>query len=138
MCYLSCPLLPLLHMTLRVLVDIRYNEDDGQPEQKGGLYVDASEPVPGASELEEFFREDPDEAASRIIREAAPFAASAISNLATDDTVAPSVRLNAAKYIIDRRLGPVGGTGEREDALEEFLNDLQDMANGKQPPPRRR
>lgn len=83
-----------------------------------------------ARDLENSFSsETPEQAASRIIRDAAPFAAQAISEMATDDTVAASVRLRAATYIIDRNLGPVGGQGDREDALEQFLKQLNVEAN---------
>ena len=72
--------------------------------------------------------ETPEQAASRIIREAAPFAAATLSDLATSELVSPSVRLNAAKYIIDRNLGPVGVGGEK-DELEQFLLELNREAN---------
>jgi hypothetical protein len=74
------------------------------------------------------FSETTEQAASRIIREGAPFAATTIVNLASDDAVSPTVRLNAAKYIIDRNLGPVG-KDTAVDELESFLNELQDVAN---------
>jgi len=75
------------------------------------------------------YSEPPETAATRIIREAAPFAATAISQMATDDTVAASVRLRAAQYIIDRNLGPVGGQGDRDTDLERFLQQLNQVAN---------
>jgi hypothetical protein len=82
-------------------------------------------------ELDEslMFHESPEAAANRIIREAAPFAATAISTMATDDTIAASVRLRAAQYIIDRNLGPVGGQGDRDTDLEKFLQEINREAN---------
>jgi len=80
------------------------------------------------------FASDPIEAAKKILRDGAPFAASAITTMSTDEAIAPSVRLNAAKYIIDRQLGPVGGQGEgADDLLAAFLEELNDVANGKAP-----
>jgi hypothetical protein len=79
-------------------------------------------------EEQSLFSESPEVAAKRIIRDAAPFAAQAISNMATDLSVSPSVRLRAATYIIDRNLGPVGA-GSNDDALEEFLEQLNREAN---------
>lgn len=82
-----------------------------------------------SGEEAKLFSESPEQAATRIIRESAPFAAQAISDLATDDTVSPSVRLNAAKYIIDRNLGPVNATTTGHDELEAFLEELNKTAN---------
>jgi hypothetical protein len=77
----------------------------------------------------ELFSETPEQAASRILRDAAPFAAASIASIAADEGASPTVRLNAAKYIIDRNLGPIGvGTGD-VDPLEEFLNQLNEDAN---------
>ncbi len=78
---------------------------------------------------EEFFSEAPDVAAKRILRQAAPFAASAISRMAQDDTISPSVRLRAAQYIVDRELGPVGAGNAEKSELETFLEDLSREAN---------
>lgn len=75
------------------------------------------------------FQETPEAAAKRIIREAAPFAAQAISDLATDISVSPSVRLRAAEYIVDRNLGPVNAGAGKDDALEMFLEELNREAN---------
>jgi hypothetical protein len=77
----------------------------------------------------ELYQETPVQAAQRIITEAAPFAAQAISDLATDDAVSPSVRLRAAQYIIDRNLGPVNSEGRQPDVLEDFLLELNREAN---------
>jgi hypothetical protein len=89
--------------------------------------------VSAASDMEnEYFHEDPIVAAQRIVKENAPFAAQAIASLATDDTVSPSVRLNAAKYLVDRNLGPVG-LPDKADELDDFLRELQGMANGERP-----
>ncbi|SRR6266487_3660913 len=77
----------------------------------------------------EFFSEEPEAAATRIIREAAPFAAASVTSMAVDDTISPSVRLSAAKYVIDRNLGPVSKEGDRESELEEFLRNLNEEAN---------
>ena len=77
----------------------------------------------------ELFQEEPEAAAIRIIREAAPFAAASITSMACDETISPSVRLNAAKYVIDRNLGPVSKEGDKESELEQFLHELQDEAN---------
>jgi hypothetical protein len=74
------------------------------------------------------FQETPEQAASRIIKEAAPFAATAISNLVNDETVSPSVRFRAAQYVIDRILGPVGA-GQGADLLESFFQEIQAEAN---------
>ncbi len=76
----------------------------------------------------DFFQETPEAAAKRIIREAAPFAAQAISDMATDVTTPPSVRLRASQYIIDRNLGAVGAAAN-DDALEAFLEELNREAN---------
>jgi hypothetical protein len=93
--------------------------------------VNDSSPGSGQSGLPEteFFSEEPEAAAIRIIREAAPFAAASITSIAADETISPSVRLNAAKYIIDRNLGPVGKDGDKESELEQFLLELQNEAN---------
>jgi hypothetical protein len=77
----------------------------------------------------ELFKEEPEAAAIRIIKEAAPFAAASIASMAADETISPSVRLSAAKYVIDRNLGPVGKDGDKESELELFLRELQDEAN---------
>lgn len=82
-----------------------------------------------ADEEQLFFKEEPEAAAKRIIRQAAPFAAQSISNLATDLSAPPSVRLRAAEYIIDRNLGPVSAGATRDDALETFLEELNREAN---------
>jgi hypothetical protein len=79
-----------------------------------------------------FPEETPEQAASRIIRETAPFAAAAISDMINDPTISPTVRLNASKYVIDRNLGPIGGGGEK-DELEQFLLELQNEANNPRP-----
>jgi hypothetical protein len=79
-------------------------------------------------EADIFPNETPEQAASRIIREAAPFAAATLSDLCSNPDVSASVRLNASRYIIDRNLGPVGVGGEK-DELEQFLLDLQREAN---------
>jgi len=79
-------------------------------------------------------KDDPIATAKRLIREGAPFAATSIINMASDDTIAPSVKLRAAQYIVDRNLGPVGGQGDgAEDLLQDFLQELNDVANGKAP-----
>lgn len=82
-----------------------------------------------ANEESLLFRETPEEAASRIIREAAPFAAQSISDMATDECTPPSVRLRAAQYIIDRNLGPVSAATAEQDKLEAFLEELSREAN---------
>jgi hypothetical protein len=74
------------------------------------------------------FQETPEQAASRIIKDAAPFAATAISELISDVGVSPSVRLRAAQYVIDRNLGPVGA-GQGADLLESFFQEIQAEAN---------
>lgn len=76
----------------------------------------------------DLFQETPEQASSRIIREAAPFAATAISELVLDSSISPSVRLNAAKYVTDRILGPVGKDTET-DRLEEFFEEIAREAN---------
>ncbi len=81
------------------------------------------------NEEQSLFHETPEAAARRIIREAAPFAAQSISDLATDISVSPSVRLRAAEYIIDRNLGPVNAGAGKDDALERFLEELNQEAN---------
>jgi hypothetical protein len=85
----------------------------------------------GKPELNEmqFFSEKPIEAAKRIIEESAPFAAQSIATMATDDTIAASVRLRAAQYIVDRNLGPVGQGGDEQGRLEAFLEELSTEAN---------
>jgi hypothetical protein len=75
------------------------------------------------------FREEPEDAAKRIIRVAAPYAAQAISAMAVDDTIAPATRLNAARYIIDRNLGPVGKDEDKMNELEAFLQEINREAN---------
>ena len=89
-------------------------------------------------ESELYHEEDPVQRAQRFLKEAAPFAAATISNMCTDDTIAPTVRLRAAQYVIDRNLGPVGKEDGKEDLLESFLEELQDVANGKAPRSSRR
>jgi hypothetical protein len=76
----------------------------------------------------DFFHETHEQAASRIIREAAPFAATAISELVNDSSISPSVRLAASKYVTDRVLGPVGKDQET-DRLEEFFEEIAREAN---------
>ncbi len=75
------------------------------------------------------FSETPEQAATRIIREAAPFAAAAVSELMSDVTVSSSVRFRAAQYIIDRNLGPVNSDAGKVDELERFLTELNREAN---------
>jgi hypothetical protein len=99
--------------------------------------ADETEAVTGMGSMDELneqalFNETPEQAASRIIREGAPFAATAIVTMAADDSISPTVRLNAAKYIIDRNLGPVGKDPEQSE-LEAFLSELQDVANDGRP-----
>jgi hypothetical protein len=74
------------------------------------------------------WQETPEQAASRIIREAAPFAATAISELVNDASISPSVRLAASKYVTDRILGPVGKDTET-DKLEDFFREIAEEAN---------
>jgi hypothetical protein len=83
-------------------------------------------------ELDEssMFGEDPLATAKRILTDGAPFAAAQIVAMSTDDTIAPTVKLRAAQYIIDRGLGPVGGSGDADDLLGDFLQELQNVANG--------
>lgn len=77
----------------------------------------------------EYFSEDPIQSAQRIIKESAPFAAQSIASMAIDDTIAASVRLRAAQYIVDRNLGPVGASGDEQGKLEAFLEELNTEAN---------
>jgi hypothetical protein len=74
------------------------------------------------------FSETAEQAASRIIKEAAPFAATAIAELVNDASISPSVRLSAAKYVTDRVLGPVGKDNET-DRLEDFFREIAAEAN---------
>lgn len=82
-----------------------------------------------AQDEQNYFKETPEAAAKRILKDAAPFAATAISDMSTDPSVPPSVRLRAAEYIIDRNLGPVSAGANRDEALEEFLRELNADAN---------
>lgn len=64
----------------------------------------------------------------RIFEENAPFAASAIIDL-MHNAPNDNTRLRAAGYIVDRVLGPVGKE-EQQDALKDFLDGIESLANG--------
>lgn len=83
-----------------------------------------------ASVEQEFFSDaSPEDAARRIIRENAPFAATNIVQIAGDDTISASVRLRASQYLLDRSLGPPGADQGKDGDLEAFLKEIQNAAN---------
>jgi hypothetical protein len=86
--------------------------------------------VTNHKELEDLYagEENPKERASRIFDEGAPFAAAAIIDL-VHNSDNDNTRLRAAQYVVDRVLGPVGKE-EQTDALDEFLKDIANIANG--------
>jgi hypothetical protein len=57
------------------------------------------------AELAQYGEATRSELTERIIEDAAPLAAYTVAKLMTDETVEPRIRLDAAKYFIDRQLG---------------------------------
>jgi hypothetical protein len=64
----------------------------------------------------------------RLFEENAPFAAAAIIDV-MNSSANDNTRLRAAAYVVDRVLGPVGKE-EQQDALKEFLDGIERLANG--------
>lgn len=71
--------------------------------------------------------ETPASRTKRIFDQGGPFAAAQIIDL-VHNSPSDSIKLRAAQYVVDRVLGPVG-KDEQQDALQEFLQGIEKLAN---------
>ena len=72
---------------------------------------------------------NPEEAAREMLRNRAQYAAMTVCDIAEAGTPADKVKLDAAKYVLDRVLGKVGMAGTQDEIVTKYFKEAEMYAN---------